>query len=232
MKKTLFLLLIMLTTILSGCFEIHEKIILNKNNSGEYELIFDFSQIFKDPSMRSVLEESEEPLSDSDETVQLIDLYEGDKGELKNKEFWKKVKKRIYINEQDELFTTTYSFDFKNINEILIFYSEIEMFEKDNWFTCKNNQFNSSKKSITRITPFPIDGMTKGEESDESEMNLMETFLEGLKLTTTYVLPGKVKSSSIPNSSINGNSVTVESKYAEMKIDKKLTTGTIKFKNK
>jgi hypothetical protein len=57
-------------------------------------------------------------------------------------------------------------------------------------------------------------------------------FMEEAVYKTTYILPGNVKSSSIKNSVISGNTVSVEHRLLGVIDDESIVKGTIKFKKK
>ena len=76
---------------------------------------------------------------------------------------------------------------------------------------------------------------TKGDDSikdnfGEEDMAMLKMFMTNSNLKTTYRFPGSVKKSSIPNSVVNNNEVTVSIPLLDLMEGKANMDGEIKFK--
>lgn len=216
---------------LSGCFEIEETIQLNKDGSGKYSLHFDYSQLLQ----LSLMFDEEEGTQDDqfkemDEVLSMSEINPEAIAGTKHPEFWKKVFLKSVINKETLEMHMTYFFDFQSTEEINFFMNELVTFnDQMAWYGVDKKQVKLKGKKLERLAVLGIKNLLS---QDEEEGEMMKMMMTDAKYTTTYIFPGAVKSSTIPNSEITGNQLTVVQPLLRLMDDDSSMNGTIKFKKK
>jgi len=238
-------LLVFFSMIFTGCFDILEDISLNKDGTGKYSLTFDMDQIIKDPFMKGMLLEmvkKEVGLEMDDTEKYVIDsiIYLKDYPEFAkikaSKVLLETAKMHMVVNEEKGKMFINFGFDFNEVGDIGSFFKSInENGESQALFSGLDQIVNGSnfvykKKSLTRLPA------VKGEKSvkdnfEGEELTMLKMFMTNSNLKTTYKFPGKVKKSSIENSVINNNEVTIATPLLDLLDGKAKLDGEIKFKN-
>ena len=136
MKKILFVLLVSLTFVSTGCINILEEMFLNKDGSGKYHITIDMSALMEE-STRSMLqgfaqaEGAETPeagmeLPETDTLIMLKDMPAEQRSELSRPDFYDKVSMRIQSSEEKELLKIGFVLDFENADDIDYFLKNID----------------------------------------------------------------------------------------------------------
>ncbi len=245
MKKHFFSMAIacLFSFLFTGCIDIMEDLVLNKDGSGKYDLTIDMSEMFENPLMKGAFEagdDKENPMKDMDSVVYFKDMPDSLKGA--NPDVWDRTSVRIVINQKNEKFYTTIHCDYKNFEELA--YVSENMDKMMN--AAKNNPLSGgdlpTEASPTGLLGKGIKYKLNGKElirssapsgqADESvdDMEMMKSFLAGAEYKANFTLPGKVKKVTIPGAKIDGKKVSVVVSMLDM-MEKKLTMdGSIRFR--
>ena len=244
MKYVPAFLLVFFSVIFTGCFDILEEISFNNDGSGNYSLTFDMNDMINDPFMKEMMLESikndanlspdEDGHLELDSMVYLKDDPQFAK--FKNKRtMWESAKMHTLISEEKGKMFINFTFDFSEVGDIETFYKSLnENQESQNTFAGFDQVVGAStfafkKKSLTRKAVAQSKQTTADMNSDD--MAMLKMFMTDAHLKTTYRLPGKVKNSSIPNSQVDNNQVTVTTPLVDIMEGKANMEGEIKFKN-
>jgi len=239
--RFLFIPLILLSILFTGCFDILEEISLNKNGTGQYSIKIDMSGLLKNPMLKGLMEgESNEALKDMDSVVYFKDLPDSVISD--NPDLWKRVHMKIFSNKEKEMLYTSIHLEFKSPDEITYL---SENFDKvmnkskgagplsgdlmsagaPSGFLSKGLSYSMEGKSLTRKS----DPMTMKEEEAEN-LEMMKGFMGEAVYQINYTLPGKIKKVTMANASTNGKTVTSKVKMIELMENKVNLDGSIQFK--
>ena len=237
-RITLFLALIF-TLLFSSCFDIVEKIYINKNGNHRYSLTFDMENLLNDPMMKDAVLESlkQESNMTLDEqgriSVDSISYFKDDPKFNKSgisKTIKESAKMHMVINEGKKEMTIKIDFEFEDVSEIASFFDVMKQTEDmgktlgDPSLFIFGGKYEMGKKNIKRL-PSP-----KNDLDDIDGMEMLKMMMSSATYTTHYYLPGKVKKSNFPNSTIDNNKVMVTNSILDV-IDNKINlAGEIKFK--
>lgn len=238
-------LLLFFSIIFTGCFDILEDIGINKDGSGSYSLTFDMDGIIQDPFMKQMLLDAvkNEGVIDMGELENFVldsTVYFRDDPKFAkykdNKILWETAKMHMVVNEGKGKMFINFGFDFNNVDDIGTFFKSFnEDSDAQKMFAgfdqiVSGSTFVFKKKSLTRLPS------EKGDESlaanfNEEDMAMLKMFLANSKLKTSYNFPGKVKKSSIPNSVVDNNEVSVAISLMDLMEGTAKMNGEISFKN-
>lgn len=238
-------LLAFFAIIFTGCFDILEDISLNKNGSGSYKIVFDMDGIISDPFMKEMLLDAIK----NDANIKVDDIgnlaldstiyFRDDPQFAKykdNKILWETAKMHMLVNEEKGKMFIDFGFDFNDVSDIASFFKSFnEGNEAQEMFAgfeqiVSGSTFVYKKKSLSRLPSTKGDNSITDNFKDE-DMAMLKMFITNSKLKTSYHFPGKVKKSSIPNSVIENNEVTVAIPLLELMEGSAKMDGEIKFKN-
>lgn len=212
MRKITFLVLILASFSLQSCLNIIEKLTLNRNGSGTYELTYDMSSMMTGMMRDMILQNMEEeggednPFANAkvDGKIELDTLIDMKDAPMTDgidvddmPEIMRKVKMRLKMSETQSLFTTTLTLAFNNVSEINEFYDAM-------------SEMGDNGGGMTGLMPlnglFKIDGntlvrgkMTVGEQADDENMEMMKMMMSGATYKTIYEFPKKVKGFTVAN---------------------------------
>jgi hypothetical protein len=245
MRKFVLLLLSGSMLFLTSCFDIFEDVYLNKDGSGEYITKIDASGLFSNPFMKSAIEEAakeeggEEVDLETDSTMYYKDMAGfSSLTEMEQKKV-KDLNIHMKMSESNGEFLITSKIPFASLEElaeIQAIIGKVQDKEGDggglmggsNPFVGATPRFKQGKRELVRLPELA----GAEEEMDEETMSMAKMFFTDAKSTTVYHLPGKVKNSSIPNSVVDGKTVTVTHSLLDL-MDKKVSAeGAINYKKK
>ncbi len=224
----------------TGCIDIIENLVLNKDGSGKYSITIDMGDMMKDPMMSGMMSADENnPFKNMDSVVYFKDLP--DSVIKDNPDLWKRVSMHIFANEKDKAFYTTIRFDFKNVGEIEYVSKNIDKVletTKKNPLTAEMGGGSSPTGMLTGITSYMLSGgeltrtsaQVKQGDEETQDLSMMKTFLGGASHKINFELPGKVRKVTIPNARIDGKKVTVEASFIDLLEKKVSLDGMIKYK--
>ncbi len=239
MNRITLLLAILSTLLFSSCFDIVEKIYINKKGNHKYSLTFDMENVFSDPFMKDAILTSlrEEPTMRFDNQGRLaVDstTYFKDDPKFKQSNISKTIKEsaklRMLINESKKQMMFKIDFDFEDVSEIASFFDAMKQTEDMSKTLSEPNLFifggkyEMGKKKIKRL-PSP-----KNKLGDDEGMEMMKMLMSAATYTTHYYLPGKVKKSNFANSKLDNNKVTVTNSIIDVLENKVNLTGEITFR--
>jgi len=243
MKKIIVLLLGASMTLLTGCFDIVEEIFLNKDGSGKYHVTMDMSGLFTDPFMKGMVEEAikqQEGMDASgalekDSVIYFKDMEQVDELSAEDKKILENLLMRMTMSESKKQMLIKLEYDFKNVSDVNKMNQVLQKIGADQQvgggmpggglMTGESANFSWKKGLLKRL---PVT-MKSSAEADES-MEMAKMFMGSASFKTIYHLPGKAKKVTIPNATVDGNTVTVENKMLEMMDGKAKLDGDIKFK--
>ncbi|MEZ4985480.1 MAG: hypothetical protein R2795_10660 [Saprospiraceae bacterium] len=248
MKKLTWILVIALAFVTTSCFDMLEDVRVNQDGSGVYSLTFDMSSMMSDAFMGEMMKSSlKEQMGretlEMDSLLSFDALLEGSEVSLTQAEqrLLEKAEMRMQMSESKSLAKIVTSFPFASMDELNDFQ---ETFEKINASGDPTGMGGMFGGGITSSTRFAMNGRTLSrtvdpgnatdmlESIDEETMDMMKMFMEDATFVATYYLPGKVSSSSIANSVVDGKTVTVSYKFLDILEKMPNTGGEIKFKKK
>ena len=224
----------------TGCLDMIEEMTLNKDGSGKYSLTFDMGGIMEDPMMKGMMEQmmaEQENVEigpeglEQDTTIyfkdspELAELYE------ENPKFWDQVRMHTVMSDSKKEMFVSMEFEFQSIDDVNYFYDNLQKLGENNemggGFLPLGNKglFSLKKKQLVRA---PVEVDTKMEKSEEMDMARM--FFASGTYKTIYNLPGKPKKTTIPNATMDGNTVTVSTPLLDIMDGKAQLDGSIKFK--
>jgi len=261
MQTRTFAIVVIAAFILTSCIDITEEVFLNKKGTGKYSLAIDLSSLMDMGMMADMMkdmdlgqEEGEEDIHFEDsvdlfgemeekmDTIMRFDnLPDSIRQKISKPGILKKGYMRIQMDKAESLMLMSFHVDFDKFSDIEDFFTAFEeikgeqdpsggiLGESDDFM--KGGLFSLSKRVLSRLpTPKQTSdtaGLFDGEEGEFAKM-----MFEGAKYKTIYHLPGKVKSTTIPNAVVNGKVVTVENDMLAVMEEKATMHGEIKFKRK
>lgn len=237
-RKFSFLLLLASTILFAGCIDVLEEMNLNADGTGTYMLRYDLSALLSDPTMREMIQTSmeseggEQGLNGMENIDTIMFLYDNLGPDVENREFWKKVTIHMVMNSETKEYKIDFLLNFTSLNDVAYMFEQLPSITSESGSIGQFSslmptypQFSQKKKTLVRK------GSEADKEAEEIEnMEMVEMFLSDAKYTCVYHLPGKVSSCKIPNSTINGNTVTVENSLLDALKGEAKLDGTIKFK--
>ena len=245
MKFLSGVLLFFFSIIFTGCFNILEDIDINKDGSGTYSLTFDMDGIIQDPMMKQMLLEAVQneggiSMEEMENFVLDSTVYFRDDPKFAkykdNEVLWETAKMHMVVNEGEGKMFINFGFDFNKVEDISTFFKSFnEDSDAQKMFAgfdqiVSGSSFVFKKKSLTRLPSSEGDSsLTEG--INEDEMAMLKMFLADSKLKTSYNFPGKVKKSSIPNSVVDNDEVSVTISLMDLMEGNAKMDGQINFKN-
>jgi hypothetical protein len=249
MRRIIFLLFfVACATLLSSCINIIEEMTVDKKGAGSYDLSVDMSSIMEMGMLGDLLKQGESsglkittPLGGKVEKDTVIYLKNSLSAAAKAKtgrpEFWDKVKMTMNVSEAKKKLGTTFHLDFDNIDDVGFFLKNINTVMAEGMGDSGKSMlppgllptlagFKFSKKSLERL-PAP---KSDAAASAGDEMEMMKMFLGTAKFTSIINLPGKVRKANLPNSKIDGTTVTTETPILDFISGKAKIDGNITFK--
>jgi hypothetical protein len=195
MKKIFYLASLFSTlSFLTGCFDISEEITIKKDGKGQYINKIDASKFAEQMTIFAAFDSTGEMIPklkyslDSTFSVQFSKYY--------------KVKgiSNVKIDTSKE-YIYTVSMDFNDINSL----NEALSIDKPN---DQKNLYSWEKGKISR-KDVPLNLGSDMKMDDESQKEMLKGFLQDMKYTITYKLPGKVKDCSNKEVKISDDKMTV-----------------------
>ncbi len=245
MRKIFALLLGVSLITLTGCFDIIEEVFVSRDGSGKYLVTMDMSSMFTDPFMKGMMEEAMAEQSggeslemEKDTTIFFKEMAKDADLTASEKQLIEKALMKMTMSEESGQMLVTMEFPFKDVKDLE---KIMEIAQK----TGANDQmsggmmggggmmpntsalFEFSKKKLSRL---PMPKMEQSTAEEDENMEMMKMFLGTASYKTIYHLPGKVRKTDIPNATIDGNMVIVESSLLDMMENKAKTDGTIRFR--
>lgn len=207
----------------------------------------DQTYIFEDQAETEETAETDAPslFGDMEEKMDTIirfnEIPDSIKQKISNPDILKKGYMRMQMDKEQSLMIMSFHVDFDKFSDISDFFAAFGEIKGDQATAgsilggsddfLKGGLFSLSKRILTRAPspkkPAGSEGLFEGEEMEFAKM-----MFKGAKYTTIYHLPGKVKSTTIPNARVNGKVVTVENDMLEVMEDKVAMHGSIKFKRR
>ena len=245
MKYLPSFLLVFFAIIFTGCFDILEDVGINKDGSGTYSLTFDMDDIIQDPFMKQMLldavkNEGGIEMEGLENFVLDSTVYFRDDPKFAkykdNKILWETAKMHMVVNEDEGKMFINFGFNFNEVEDIGTFFKSFnEDSDAQKMFAgfdqiVSGSTFVFKKKSLTRLPSSQNDGAIK-DNFNEEDMAMLKMFLADSKLKTSYNFPGKVKKSSIPNSVVENNEVSVDISLMDLMEGTAKMDGQINFKN-
>lgn len=243
MRKILVLLVLVGSTLLTGCFDIVEEVFLNKDGSGKYHVTMDMSGLFNDPMMKSMMEEAikqqssmdaDAPL-EKDSIVYFKDLPEADDLTADEKKVLDNLIMHMTMSESKKQMLIRLEYDFKQVQDIQKMSAVLQKVGADQQVSggMPGGGFMSGeaaaftwKKGLLKRLPVKLKAPAEADEN----MEMMKMFLADAHYKSIYHLPGNVKKVSMPNATVEGKTVTVVNDLLQMLDGKAKLEGEIKFK--
>ena len=244
MRKLNILILVLAVFSLQSCFDVVEKISINKNGSGAYQLSYDFSSMMSNGMMKEMMKQSMEsedgPLGDmmvngSIEVDTVINFSDSpmaaDMG-ADMPEVMKKAKMTMSMSEAQGVFKMVMSLDFDKVSDIAEFHKALQgAGDAQQGFGSimpATGLFELNKNTLIR-KPIDMAAANQAMEGNE-EMAMMKMMMTGATYKTIYEFPKKVKSTSIKEAEVGKKTVTVTRDFLEILEGKGDLAGKIKFK--
>lgn len=238
MRKYLSLICIAMLLSLTSCIDIIEEIFLNRNGSGKYTLTLDMKSAI---AMKDLIF-SQAPMSkrDSaklsqdkiDSVIYFTDMADSTRRKLSHPELIERATMHIKVDEEAGVLFAALEFPFTNINEVNTLMEDLGKAGKTKDISFGPLGFLSyykvTKKSIERTTV--LEPNTPKADSIPQLSSLAAGLFASSRIKTIYHLPGKVKSTSIPDAFIRGNDCVVEMTYSDFKVKGKSMDGKVTFK--
>lgn len=206
--KSLIVLLLTGSVLLSGCFEIFEEVHYKKDGSGTYTFAMDMS------GMKSMLEMAMQMDTSQQGEFQLDTLKMISEEFENNLQGANGISNIRQINDMEN-FVFGIEFDFKDITSLN---SAVEKITKDeNQESVKGPFFKAKGKQFQRLDARGFKGlfdeMLGGAGADDENMDMAMMFLKDVAYTMTYHFERKIKSVSNSLSEISEDNKTVTTKY-------------------
>lgn len=177
-----------------------------------------------------------------DTIMRFDNLPDSIKQKISNPDILKKGYMHIQMDQEQSLMVMSFHVDFDKFSDISDFFTAFGEIKGDQDPSggmlgggsddfLKGGMFSLSKRVLSRA-PTPKKSADAEGLFDGEEMEFAKMMFKGAKYKTIYHLPGKVKSTTIPNAAVNGKVVTVENDMLEVMEDKVAMHGSIKFKRK
>lgn len=220
MKKTVYLILVLLATSLTSCFDIIEDITLNENGTGKVKMIFNFSQSKSNINKLLMLKEvNGHEVPSIEKIVAKIDNI---KDSINNINGISGVTTKINI----ENYITEFEFNFDKIERLNTVYYELwkmahapsVRFEK--YFSYQNHIFTRKGGTFINL----LNQRTQGADRN---------IFVGAKIISVLKLPNTVESFTNNKSKLAGNQkiVILQLPVSSLILNAKLLHNLIKIKN-
>lgn len=243
MKKPAILSLLLMSVLLTSCFDIVEELKLNKDGSGRYSLTFDLSQLLGNPMLGDLLSNSDAEglpnLSENMDTlIKFTDIPAEQRSKLDRPAFWDKVSMQILSNKEKEEMRSTLVLDFEDLSDIEYFYKNLDKFNATGGQLSAGEGLGNAGDFLNGGAMFVLNGKKlnrlpvaqKSAFDDPEEAAFAKMFLSNATYTTIYRLPGQVKKVNQSNASINGNTVTFKYPLIDVVNAETLMDCEIKFR--
>jgi len=176
-----------------------------------------------------------------DTIMRFDNLPDSIRQKVSNPDILKKGYMRIQMDKEESLMLMSFHVDFDKFSDIGEFFAAFGEIKGDQDPSggmlggsddfLKSGLFSLSKRVLSRA-PTPKKSADAESLFDGEEMEFAKMMFKGARYKTIYHLPGKVKSTTIPNAIVNGKVVTVENDMLEVMEDKVAMHGDIKFKRR
>lgn len=247
MRKLNILVLLLAVFSLQSCFDVIEKMTVNKNGSGIYELTYDLSSIMSNGMMKEMLKESlngegeDNPFAGSmvngsiemDTLISIKDSPLASEMGADMPAVLDKVKMKMNMSESQGVFKTVMTLNFDQVSEIADFYKALEKTSENGGqgfggIMPMKGLFELNGKTLVR-KPMDMNPIKK-DMGDEDSMAMMRMMMAGATYTSIYEFPKKVKSTNIKDAEVGKKTVTVSRDFLEILDGKASMDGKIKFK--
>jgi hypothetical protein len=243
MKRWIFGLVAILAFSMTSCLDMMEEITLNQDGSGIYELKFDMGALFSDPFMMSIMAEAmqEEGGPSEIEVDSMINMA----GNLpvdataRERELANRIEARMQMSQSKGIGLMTIKFPFNNVAEINEFQEVFGKMDDDGsgmggmmggGLTPNSSLFSLDGRTLIRSIPdVEMDMM---EMLDDETMSMMKMMFADASWTTTYHLPGRVRSCDIEGAEVDGKTVVVQLPFLELIEEQPNLSGSIKFRRR
>jgi len=214
----LVLVFLVLSISLTGCFDIEERVTLNKNGTGNYAIKMDMSEV--GGMIQSFMDSQSEEGEGGQDMFQSMDSsFQAMAAKLRSIEGISNVRKA------SENYVFEISYDFDNVDRIYEAQSALsEEGEAGGLGASSERQFllNAKKRIFSRLDA-PIedvlgDDFSLGEEDDESGAAMAEMMLKDASYRTVYSFPGAIKKYSNQSAklSADGKTMTLELSFLDL----------------
>ena len=242
----LLMVALLATFLFTGCIDIVEELYLNADGSGTYTITTDMSA-FMSQEMKDLMNageengeeqgQEEEPPIEIDSVLMLKDLNPEAFAALERPEVFKTASMHLIMSDSQEKMIITYQLDFENIDDINYFRQHLAAFSEDEEMGMASgggmlpsvdaNLFGmKGKKTLIRYAA----ENSGQEELSEEDLSMMEMMFSDGTYKTIYHFPGKVKSTTIPDAKIEGNTLSLEVPVLDVMKGEAKLDGSIKFK--
>jgi hypothetical protein len=237
LRKISILLLFIAPFLFSACINVLEEMTLQSDGSGTYLIRYDLSALMSDPTMQELLEsslseEDEGAVSLTEDVDTIMSVYDNLGPGVENREFWKKVNIHMVLNEARKEAKIDILLNFASLDEVAYMYENLSSLSMEGESMTQFSsllkatpQFSQKKNVLIRKSV-----VSEDREGTEEDLSMVEMLLTGAKYTCMYHLPGKVSSCKIPNSTVEGNTVTVENTLLDAIKGEARLDGSIKYK--
>ena len=195
---------------------------------------------------KEAAEDSPSLFGDMEEKMDTImrfhDMPDSIKQKISNPDILKKGYMRIQMDQEQSLMMMSFHVDFDKFSDIGDFFAAFGEIKgeqdpsgglmgggADDFL--KGGMFSLSKRVLSRA-PTPKKSAEEESLFSGEEMEFAKMMFKGATYKTIYHLPGRVKSTTIPNAVVNGKVVTVENDMLDVMDDKVAMHGSIKFKRR
>jgi predicted transcriptional regulator len=236
-RLLIFLFVLPLVVLTTGCFEILEKYHFNRNGSGTYTFVMDMSQMGALISMMKEMDMGDSTATDDTEQVEEDTKEDSPFGDMNDsmaetKEKLKGIEgiSNLQEIEDEENYQFGFTFDFDDIKSLNKALSKVYELEEDVEF------FTRTKKKIERTDNFDLAQKMReeiNEEGDgEKEAGDMEAkMFKDVAFVTEYTFDKKVKRVSNENAEImdKGKKVLIKQYLFQETDDDEGLANTFKF---
>lgn len=237
-RLTVITLLSVVVFGLNGCISIIEKINLNKDGSGEYELTFDMGNMMmmlKNLDLGSMMGEEgkddtklpDDAFEKKDTVINLYDMLAESSSEVDRADFWKKANLSVKMDGDEGVFLTKIKFAFKETKDITYFYENLSKLSEggdanlgmasgllgglggDGMTSGSNEYIMKGRKFTRKSASMNLDDMEGIDDSMKDQLQMVKMFMASATYTTVYSFQKKVKSVSNKESVISEDKKTV-----------------------
>lgn len=233
------------TFLFTGCIDIVEELYLNADGSGTYTITTDMSA-FMSQEMKDLLdtgeengeeqEQEEEIPIEVDSVLMLKDLNPKAFAALERPEVFKTASMHLIMSDSQEKMLISYQLDFDNIDDINYFRQHLSAFaEGEEMDMASGGMFPGidtrlfSMKGKKTLIRYAAENSGQ-EELSEEDLSMMEMMFSDGTYKTVYHFPGKVKSTTIPNAKIEGNTLSLAVPVLDVMKGEAKLDGSVKFK--
>jgi hypothetical protein len=193
MKKIFYLAFLLTLSILTGCFDISEEITVKKDGKGQYASKIDATKFAEQMTLFAAFDSTGEMIPklkyslDSAFAVQFSKYYQV------------KGISNVKIDTSKE-YVYAVSMDFTDINALNTALSIDKTDEQKNLYSWQKGKI-SRKDVPLNLGDFKMD--------DDSQKDMLKSFLQDMKYSITYNLPGKLKECSNKEVKISGDKMAI-----------------------